>query len=202
MVLAMASNRHRREATAGQSGSLAMWPTMSALRSRHTLRIAEVGRPIGAKNKLTREHIVAAKELAAEYGDPLRDLYQKRNRWQLVYEEQMAKPSRRRNFKKLAEAEEKIRQYNNDILPYDRPKFTAINHSGSAAPVPTVIRAPAPIADSREWLEKYRPKTIEPKPELPFVSNVKSALATAEQLGLDDAQTIWNEAAKATNRKD
>jgi hypothetical protein len=162
-----------------------------------------MGRPKGAKNKLTVEHVAAAKDLAAEFGDPLRDLYIKRCRHEAIYAAEMAKTPRHRNRAKLAEAEAMIRQYNNDILPYDRPKFTAINHSGNAAPAPMVIRAPQTIADSKEWLRIHGPKRDDAEPRvLPFVQNVKDALDTAEQLGIDDAQAIWNEAAKITMNVD
>jgi hypothetical protein len=70
-----------------------------------------MGRPPGSRNKLTPERDRSAQKLAADYGDPLEDLFQKRAHWQTIYDEQMAKPSRRRNPKKLAEAEDKIRIY-------------------------------------------------------------------------------------------
>ncbi len=124
--------------------------------------------------------------------------------WQAIYDEQMAKPSRRRNVAKLHAAEEKILRYNEAILPYDRPKFQAINHSGDAAAIPMVIRAPATVQDSNAWLEQHRPKHLAtPAPELRIVKNVRSALATAEQLGGDiGAAEIFAEAAKATKNED
>jgi hypothetical protein len=163
-----------------------------------------MGRPPGAKNKMTLEHVAAAKDLAAEFGDPLRDLYIKRSRHEAIYAAEMAKSSRHRNTKKLAEAEEKILRYNEAILPFDRPKFQAINHSGDAAVAPMVIRAPATVQDSNAWLEQHRPKHLAaPAPELRIVKNVRSALATAEQLGGDiGAAEIFAEAAKATKNED
>jgi hypothetical protein len=164
-----------------------------------------MGRPIGAKNKMTRERDAAAKELAEEYGDPLEDILQKRGRWETVYAEQMAKSSRHRNAKKVAEAEQMILRYNVEALPYMRPRYQAIAHS-SDAPRPTVIRAPETISDSQAWLAAHAPRrdnAVNDKPAvLSFVKNVKDALATAEQLGVDDAQTIWNEAAKITRNED
>jgi hypothetical protein len=160
-----------------------------------------MGRPPGAQNKMTRERDAAAKELAEQYGDPLEDILQKR----AIYAAEMAKTSRHRNRQKLAEAEEKILRYNVEALPYMRPRYQAIAHSGEVVR-PTVIRAPAPISDSKEWLRIYGPKrdnAVNDKPAvLPWVKNVKDSLATAEQLGVDDAQTIWNEAAKITKNED
>src|SRR5215475_5419665 len=160
-----------------------------------------MGRPPGAQNKLTRERDTAARLLAEEYGDPLEDMLQKRARWQQIYAEQLAKPSRHRNPKKLAEAEEKIRQYNNDIMPFMRPKYNAINHATDEAPRPTVIRAPESISDSREWLQKYAPKrdeAVNDRPTLPFVKNLRASLDTATAVGIDDAGEIVNEAIKQT----
>lgn len=37
-----------------------------------------MGRPAGSKNRMTNEHISAARELSAEYGDAPEDLYKKR----------------------------------------------------------------------------------------------------------------------------
>jgi hypothetical protein len=162
-----------------------------------------MGRPPGAKNKMTVEHVAAAKDLAAEFGDPLRDLYIKRARHEAIYATEMAKSSRHRNRQKLAEAEEKIRQYNNDILPYDRPKFQAINHTGNAAPAPMVIRAPVTISDSQAWLEAHRPmrdNAINDKPAqvAAFARNVRTVLDIADAVGANDAQSIIDEATKIT----
>jgi hypothetical protein len=165
-----------------------------------------MGRPRGAKNRMTTAHVAAAKDLAAEFGDPLRDLYVKRAYWQAIYDEQMAKSSRHRNTKKLAEAEEKIRQYNNDILPYDRPKFQAINHTGNAAPAPMVIRAPVTISDSQAWLEAHRPKrdnavNDKPTPAIAFAKNLKTTLDIADDLGIQDVKKIVSEAKKQTDEE-
>jgi hypothetical protein len=163
-----------------------------------------MGRPPGAKNKMTEKHVAAAKDLAAEFGDPLRDLYIKRARHEAIYAAEMAKSSRHRNTKKLAEAEEKIRQYNNDILPYDRPRFQAINHSGNAAPNPMVIRAPQPISDSKAWLAADGPKrddAVNDKPTavIAFARNLKSTLDIADDLGISDVKKIVSEAKKWTD---
>jgi hypothetical protein len=162
-----------------------------------------MGRPSGAKNKMTVEHVAAAKDLAAEFGDPLRDLYIKRARREAIYTAEMAKSSRHRNTKKLAEAEEKIRQYNEAILPYDRPKFQAINHTGNTAPMPMVIRAPASISDSKAWLAAYAPKRDDtPTPAIAFARNVRTVLDIADAVGVNDAQSILDEAAEITRSED
>jgi hypothetical protein len=166
-----------------------------------------MGRPKGAKNKLTVEHVAAAKDLAAEFGDPLRDLYIKRSRHEAIYAAEMAKSSRHRNTKKLTEVEEKIRQYNEAILPYDRPKFQAINHTGNAAPAPMVIRAPASISDSKAWLAAYAPKrddaaNDQPAPMVAFTRNVRTVLDIADAVGVNDAQSIIDEASNITRGED
>jgi hypothetical protein len=149
---------------------------------------------------MTNEHISAARELSAEYGDALEDLYRKRAYWQAIYDEQIAKPSRRRNIGKLHAAEERILRYNEAILPYDRPKFQAINHTGDAAVAPMVIRVPQLISDSKTWLETHRPKAIDaPAAVLPFAQNLKKAVDIADDLGIQDVKKIVSEAKKWTD---
>jgi hypothetical protein len=162
-----------------------------------------MGRPKGAKNKMTVEHVGAAAALSAKYGDALEDLYKKRARHQAIYDAEMAKSSRHRNTKKLAEAEAAIRQYNNDILPYDRPRFQAINHSGNAAVAPTVIRAPQSVPNSKEWLRIYGPKRDDaPAQVVAFARNLRTTLDIADAIGVNDAQGIVDEAAKITKSED
>jgi len=122
-----------------------------------------MGRPPGSQNKLTAERDRSAQKLAADYGDPLEDLFQKRAHWQTIYDEQMAKPSRRRNPKKLAEAEDKIRIYNVDMLPYVRPKYQSIV-TKDETPRNYVVRLPDKIKDTQEWLAKYAPKQLDAEP--------------------------------------
>jgi len=119
-----------------------------------------MGRPPGSQNKLTAERDRSAQKLAADYGDPLEDLFQKRAHWQTIYDEQMAKPSRRRNPKKLAEAEDKIRIYNVDMLPYVRPKYQSIV-TKDETPRNYVVRLPDKIEDTQEWFAKYAPKQFD-----------------------------------------
>jgi hypothetical protein len=69
----------------------------------------------------------------------------------------MVKPSRHRNPKKLAEAEEKILRYNEAALPFMRPKFQAIT-TQDTTPKITVIRAPERYSSTQEWLVAYGPK--------------------------------------------
>jgi hypothetical protein len=162
-----------------------------------------MGRPIGAKNKMTRERDAAAKELAEEYGDPLEDILQKRAHWEEIYAAQMAKSSRHRNTKKLAEAEAAILRYNVEALPYMRPRYQAIAHS-SDAPRPTVIRAPETISDSQAWLEAHAPRrdnAVNDKPThvIAFAKNLKSTLDIADDLGIQDVKKIVTEAKKWTD---
>jgi hypothetical protein len=122
-----------------------------------------MGRPPGSQNKLTAERDRSAQKLAADYGDPLEDLFQKRAHWQTIYDTEMAKPSRRRNPKKIEKAEEMILRYNIEALPYVRPKYQAIT-TKDETPRLTVIRAPEVISDTKAWLEKYKPKQIAAEP--------------------------------------
>jgi hypothetical protein len=150
---------------------------------------------------MTRERSESAAKLAEEFGDPLEDILRKRARWQAIYDEQMAKPSRRRNPRKLAEAEEKILRYNEAALPFMRPKFQAITTTDTT-PRLTVIRTPEVIRDSQAWLEKYRPKrddAVNDQP--PALSHHRNVLDAADSLGIDDAQTILNEAVKRPQDK-
>jgi hypothetical protein len=165
-----------------------------------------MGRPPGAQNKMTRERDAAAKELAEEYGDPLEDILQKREHWQEIYTAQMAKSSRHRNAKKVAEAEQMILRYNVEALPYMRPRYQAIAHVGDTAPKPMVIRAPMTISDSKAWLEAYGPKrdngvNDKPPPVISFAKNLKTTLDIADAVGVNDAQSIIDEAAKITRNE-
>jgi hypothetical protein len=154
-----------------------------------------MARPKGSPNKMTRERDAAAKELAEEYGDPLEGMLVMRERWQKIFEEQLAKPSRHRNTKKLAEAEAMIKSYNVDVLPFMRSKYQSISHNGDVGLVPMVVRAPKTISDSKEWLETYRPK------EVPFIENLRTAHDIATELGIDDAAKILNAARNHTDKK-
>jgi hypothetical protein len=162
-----------------------------------------MGRPAGSQNRMTRERDAAAKELAEQYGDPLEDILQKRAHWEAIYAAEMAKTSRHRNRQKLAEAEEKILRYNVEALPYMRPRYQAIAHSGEVVR-PTVIRAPMSIPDSKAWLEAYAPKrdntlNDKPTPALVFARNLKSTLDIADDLGIQDVKKIVTEAQKRTD---
>ena len=75
----------------------------------------------------------------------------------------MAKPSRRRNPKKIEKAEEMILRYNIEALPYVRPKYQAIT-TKDETPRLTVIRAPGKISDTKQWLEIYGPKQPDAEP--------------------------------------
>ena len=122
-----------------------------------------MGRPPGSQNKLTAERDRSAQKLAADYGDPLEDLFQKRAHWQTIYDTEMAKPSRRRNPKKIEKAEEMILRYNIEALPYVRPKYQAIT-TKDETPRYAVVRLPEVIHDTDKWLEKYKPKQIAAEP--------------------------------------
>ena len=124
-----------------------------------------MGRPPGSQNKLTAERDRSAQKLAADYGDPLEDLFQKRAHWQTIYDTEMAKPSRRRNPKKIEKAEEMILRYNIEALPYVRPKYQAIT-TKDETPRLTVIRAPEVISDTKQWLETYAAKRLDAEPVL------------------------------------
>jgi hypothetical protein len=160
-----------------------------------------MGRPPGAQNKMTREKDAAAKELAEEYGDPLEDMLVKRDRWQKIYDEQVAKPSRHRNVKKLAEAEAMIKAYNEAVMPFMRAKYANISHSGEVAQAPMVIRAPKTIPDNELWLATYGPKRDDAVNDLPFVQNLRVALDRADDLGVDDAEAILNAARNHGDKK-
>ena len=65
--------------------------------------------------------------------------------------------------KKLAEAEDKIRIYNVDMLPYVRPKYQSIV-TKDETPRNYVVRLPHKIEDTQEWLAKYAPKQLDAEP--------------------------------------
>ena len=107
---------------------------------------------------MTAEKDAAQKSLIKKYGlSPLESILQKR----AVWDDQMSRPSRRRNIHKIREAEAAILKYDSEALPYTAPKYQAIAVQSEVKQVTMAIRAPEPISDSQKWLEECRPKDID-----------------------------------------
>ena len=145
----------------------------------------------------------AVRDLAAQYGvEPLEIQYMMIRDLKKTYDNEISKPRSRRS-KQFFEVEAHLAKMLAEVTPYlhgKRANITTVDET----PRLTVIRAPQTISDSQAWLEANRPKHLNaPAPELRIVKNVRSALATAEQLGGDiGAAEIFAEAAKATKSED
>jgi hypothetical protein len=73
-----------------------------------------------------------------------------------TYQNEVGKPRSRRS-KQFFEAEAQLSRLLAEVTPYlhgKRANITTVDET----PRITVIRAPAAIPDSKEWLEKYRPR--------------------------------------------
>ena len=121
-----------------------------------------MGRPAGSPNRMTAEKDAAQKSLIKKYGlSPQESILQKRAVYQKMWDDQMSRPSRRRNIHKIREVEAAILRYDTEALPYTAPKYQAIAVQSEVKQVTMAIRAPEPISDSQKWLEECRPKHID-----------------------------------------
>jgi hypothetical protein len=155
-----------------------------------------MGRPKGSLNRLSQKGLDSIRELVGKYGDPLANLLKKRARWQGIYDSYANKPTGRINRKRLLEAEEWILKYDRELLPYTRPKLQAIT-TQDLTPRVSVIRAPATISDTKTWLEKYKPKTLNNGGNAsPAIERLQKTVDMAEKLGITDDETILKEALK------
>jgi hypothetical protein len=174
-----------------------------------------MGRPKGARNKLTVERENSARWLLEKFGDPVESILRRRN--QLIEErdellahraELLAAPSRHRRHQKIEKAEAKINLLDTKILAhneasanYVRPRFQAITTQNTTAQV-TVIKAPDTVSGTKEWLDRYGPKRDDDRPAvIPIVRNLKVALDTSDQLKIDSPKLIVDEAVKATENE-
>jgi hypothetical protein len=178
-----------------------------------------MSRPKGAINRISREKHLQAQQLVEEYGDPVADILKRRN--ELIDErskvlalrdELQAAPSRHRRIKKIAQLDatidkldDKILRHNAESANYVRAKYQSINQT-TQVQLASVIRAPVSEPSTEAWLGKYQPPQVKdvspPKPKLieaeptmqTFVPNLKAALHVADQVGVNSAQTIVDEA--------
>jgi hypothetical protein len=142
---------------------------------------------------MTAEKDAAQKSLIKKYGlSPLESILQKRAVYQKMWDDQMSRPSRRRNIHKIREAEAAILRYDTEALPYTAPKYQAIAVQSEIKQVSTVIRAPEPISDSQKWLEECRPKHIA-QSATPVMDHFRDALKRTYDAA-EDANLILNEA--------
>jgi hypothetical protein len=129
---------------------------------------------------------------------PLESILQKRAVYQKMWDDQMSRPSRRRNIHKIREAEAAILKYDIEALPYTAPKYQAIAVQAEVRKVSTVIRAPESIPNSQEWLAACKPKHLVEQSATPVMDHFRHALKqaydTADALGIDDADAFLNEA--------
>jgi hypothetical protein len=85
-----------------------------------------------------------------------------------MWDDQMSRPSRRRNIHKIREAEAAILKYDVEALPYTAPRYQAIAMQSEVKQVSTVIRVPdVEFKSNQEWLEYYRPKNVDPDKATP-----------------------------------
>ena len=96
-----------------------------------------MGRPAGSPNRMTAEKDAAQKSLIKKYGlSPLESIPQKRSVYQKMWDDQMSRPSRRRNIHKIREAEAAILKYDSEALPYYRAEISGHRRAkrGQAGP--------------------------------------------------------------------
>jgi hypothetical protein len=121
-----------------------------------------MGRPKGARNRLTVERDQSAQSLVKRYGCPLEDLFKLRAYWKDECDRLIGIPHGRQNRRKLAKAEMMCRQYDIDILPYTNSKYATISHTSETKHT-MVISAPKTASTTREWQDRYAPKDVSPE---------------------------------------
>jgi hypothetical protein len=113
-----------------------------------------------------------------------------------TYSNEASKPRSRRS-KRFFEAEEKLMKLTETTTKYFHGPLSNVTITDET-PRLTVIRAPEAVASSQDWLAKYGPKRDDMANEVPFVRNLRLSLNAADDLGIDDAGSIVDEAKKHT----
>lgn len=129
-----------------------------------------MGRPLGSKNLVTKETIAKAEKLLAKYGSPLEKVLRIVEFWSQVRESELSKSSRHRNLQKVREAEDKIYRGAELTANYFHAKHASVQQQTEVKALHAVIRAPAPCKTTEEWLQKYRPKHLQPQSETPVMT--------------------------------
>jgi hypothetical protein len=112
-----------------------------------------------------------------------------------TYDNEVGKPRSRRS-KQFTEVEKMLVKMNDDIMPYLHGKLSNVTVTDET-PRLTVIRAPETISDTKAWLEKYKPKTIDNGSNAsPAIERLQKTVDMADKLGITDDATILKEALK------
>jgi hypothetical protein len=131
-------------------------------------------------------------ELAEKYGvDPVEVQFMLMRDLKKTVDNEIGKPRSRRS-KQFFEAQKQLCEIAKEVAPYVHSRRAAVEVSDETLR-PTVITAPPKIADSKEWLEMYRPKSGDAAPALPQV--LKPVVDTLD--ALDEADAVIAE----VNRK-
>jgi len=155
-----------------------------------------MGRPRGSKNVITKESAARIGKLVERHGSPVRAMFKSLEHWVGVRDAELAKTSRHRNGAKIDKANEWILKFATALAPYtDKKQPTAVQTENTQKFA--VVRCPPPAKSTADWLEKYGPgrtSSAEPMRVLEFSKQLRTALDTAEAVGIDDAEAILNEA--------
>jgi hypothetical protein len=135
---------------------------------------------LGSPNKKT----LRLQELAEKYGvDPVEVQFMLMRDLKKTVDNEIGKPRSRRS-KQFFEAQKQLCEIAKEVAPYVHSRRAAVEVSDET-PRLTVITAPPKIADSKEWLEMYRPKSGDAAPALPPV--LKPVVDTLDALDETDA---------------
>jgi hypothetical protein len=153
---------------------------------------------------MTRDREESVRMLISRFGDPLQQKLKRWAAWAEIYNEIVDKPVGRQNKRRLREAEEMLCRYENDILPYTRPRFQAIAQTTTDLKA-VVIRAPEKVDGSAEWLARFAPHrdamVNEGPPASPAARLVQTAYNAASKAGYDvGAAEILKDATKAAEQ--
>jgi hypothetical protein len=112
-----------------------------------------------------------------------------------TYDNEVKRPRSRRSNQFL-QTEEMLRKMSAELMPYLHGKISNVNVTDET-PRLAVIRAPETITDTKAWLEKYKPKTIDNGSNAsPAIERLQKTVDMADKLGITDDATILKEALK------
>jgi hypothetical protein len=157
---------------------------------------------MGSRKGIPNKDKAAVRDLAAQHGVDvieMRTLLLK-DCWKSIQLE-IGKPRSRRS-KRYLQAEEMANKHLTELTPYLHGKLSNIQLEGEITHIPTVIRAPATIANSQAWLTAYGPRRDGPVNDIPFAKSLKTSLDTADSLGITDPKTIVQQAQQSTDDDD
>lgn len=117
-----------------------------------------MGRPAGSQNKLTIAHKQSMQKLVAKYGDPIAKVMKVGAYWSKVWEDELAKSSKRRNWKKIREAQEALYRVADLTGKKVHPDYTSITYTDETRR--SMVARVTTISDSKEWIDKSAPKEI------------------------------------------